>query len=86
MVSLHFFNLFSYRSNSLSLSFPFTEYAPLKPKKRENKEDMSDAIFLAKKKRTDHDEDDEDENEDVDGTQQKGRELLPQEEDFDPAL
>jgi MIP family channel proteins len=27
------------------------EYAPLKPKKREGKEDMSDALFLAKKKR-----------------------------------
>lgn len=27
------------------------EYAPLKPKKRETKEDMSEAIFLSKKKR-----------------------------------
>jgi hypothetical protein len=28
-----------------------SEYAPLKPKKRENKESMADAIFMAKKKR-----------------------------------
>lgn len=27
------------------------EYAPLKPKKRDNKEDMADALFLAQKKR-----------------------------------
>lgn len=28
-----------------------TEYAPLKPKKRDTKENMMDAIFMAKKKR-----------------------------------
>lgn len=41
------------------------EYAPLKPKKRDTKENMADALFLAKKKsRNDDDEEefDEDEN------------------------
>lgn len=31
--------------------FLIKEYAPLKPKKRDNKENMMDAIFMAKKKR-----------------------------------
>eukprot|EP01038_Epipyxis_sp_PR26KG_P006686 gene6686-9170_t len=37
------------------------EYAPLKPKKRETKENMADALFLAKKKRGDNDDGVEDE-------------------------
>jgi hypothetical protein len=43
------------------------EYAPLKPKKRDNKDDMSDAIFMARKKRAKRgggDDDDDDEDED----------------------
>ena len=36
---------------SSSLFVCHSEYAPLKPKKRENKESMADAIFMAKKKR-----------------------------------
>ena len=42
------------------------EYAPLKPKKRDTKESMSDALFMAKKKRgavDDEDEEDEEEEE-----------------------
>ena len=41
------------------LLFFATEYAPLKPKKRDNKEDMADALFLAQKKRGQRDDDDE---------------------------
>ena len=44
---------FTYLYNALVLISTFLEYAPLKPKKREGKENMSDALFLAKKKRCD---------------------------------
>eukprot|EP00349_Pseudokeronopsis_sp_Brazil_P006907 CAMPEP_0202968708 /NCGR_PEP_ID=MMETSP1396-20130829/14117_1 /ASSEMBLY_ACC=CAM_ASM_000872 /TAXON_ID= /ORGANISM="Pseudokeronopsis sp., Strain Brazil" /LENGTH=326 /DNA_ID=CAMNT_0049695329 /DNA_START=45 /DNA_END=1021 /DNA_ORIENTATION=+ len=47
------------------------EYAPLKPKKREGKENMEAAIFLATKKRGEHGEIlEEGEEEDQDGQQQ----------------
>ena len=53
----------------------FAEYAPLKPKKRDTKEDMSDAIFLARKKRgknrSDEDEDDDDVEDETEGEQKK---------------
>jgi glycerol uptake facilitator-like aquaporin len=39
------------------------EYAPLKPKKRDTKESMSDALFMAKKKRGQADDDDDDDEE-----------------------
>ena len=45
------------------------EYAPLKPKKRENKDSMADALFLAKKKRGD-DDDDENDDDDLAGSQE----------------
>lgn len=34
-----------------NFTFSYAEYAPLKPKKREGKEGMADAIFLASKQR-----------------------------------
>jgi hypothetical protein len=58
------------------------EYAPLKPKKRETKENMEDAIFLATKKRGHGD----DEDEDIDEHAHKGQQLISQEDDFDPHL
>ena len=41
------------------------EYAPLKPKKRDTKENMMDAIFMAKKKRGEKDDGDDEEEEEV---------------------
>ena len=48
---LSFSDPFIYLSIYLSISV-CAEYAPLKPKKRENKDDMADALFMAKKKRS----------------------------------
>jgi hypothetical protein len=43
-------------------SYPL-EYAPLKPKKRDNKENMMDALFMANKTRGDGDDEEEEEHE-----------------------
>lgn len=57
------------------------EYAPLKPKKREGKEDMADALYMAKKKRGEVDEDDEEEVSTA-ATHHK----VPQDDQYDPTL
>eukprot|EP01039_Chlorochromonas_danica_P007389 gene7389-8172_t len=69
------------------------EYAPLKPKKREAKENMEEAIFMADKKRGDRDDEDEDSRKDhdyhddeEDEHERKALDLLPQDDDFDPTL
>lgn len=78
-------------SDRLFLLFICSEYAPLKPKKRDNKDNMADAIFMAKKKRNGKDDgdDDDDEGEDDDNKNTgKGRELVSQveDDDYDPSL
>ena len=45
------------------------EYAPLKPKKRVNKEDMGTAIFQSDEVRQEDEEDDDDEDEDEDNNE-----------------
>jgi hypothetical protein len=73
------------------------EYAPLKPKKREAKESMEEAIFLAAKKRGQRQDDDEEgEGEDEGGDRgegegydehvREGAGLVAQDDDFDQDL
>jgi hypothetical protein len=50
-VLVHAFWSAFFCSFTFSLLFSFSEYAPLKPKKRETKQSMSDALFMAEKKR-----------------------------------
>lgn len=64
------------------------EYAPLKPKKREGKENMEAAIFLATKKRGEALDDGEEEGdyEENTGNNQRRQQLSTEDEDYDPTL
>lgn len=70
----------------------YIEYAPLKPKKREGKDSMEAAIFLATKKRGEHgeileeEENNEENNYDGQNTGAQHNALPTDEDDYDPAL
>jgi hypothetical protein len=56
------------------------EYAPLKPKKRDTKENMAEAIFMAKKKRTARGEEEEEDGEET--NENVGQENEFQQDDY----